>query len=174
MQFKKTALIEFLGLVDEELDKPIDLIAVGGTAMTLLNLKASTRDIDFNLSGNDVEMFNKVLAQIPHGFEIHIYADGLIFSQQLPDDFIKKCIAIETKCIKIKLFALHPIDIVVSKIGRLNSRDLQDIETCIKKSKLTRAQIEKRGEQVEYVGKEENYRNNLRSIIERFFKNNPK
>src|SRR3989338_3362994 len=133
MQFENKQLLEFLKQVEEELEQEIEIIAVGGTAMTLLELKTSTIDIDFNLNHEDKKLFKKALEKIHHGFKIDLYSDGLIFSQQLPDDYIIKAIPIKTNLNKIKLFALHPIDIVASKTGRLNERGLEDIEACIKK-----------------------------------------
>jgi hypothetical protein len=53
MPLDEQDLMEFLEEVDRTLSRRISLIAVGGTAMTLLNMKASTIDIDFNLSARD-------------------------------------------------------------------------------------------------------------------------
>jgi hypothetical protein len=70
---------------------------------------------------------------------------------------------------KIKLYALHPIDIVASKIGRLNDRDLQDIESCISYGRLKKEEIKERAKQVGYCGNEEIYKENLRHVLEKFF-----
>jgi len=52
----KNSLLKWLGNLDKKLKKNITLIAVGGTAMTLLGLKTSTRDIDFCIKHfNDYE-----------------------------------------------------------------------------------------------------------------------
>ena len=56
MPFDKRRLMEFLKVVDEELNKPIELTAVGGTAMTLLDLKDSTVDMDFNLEERHIRI----------------------------------------------------------------------------------------------------------------------
>ena len=82
------------------------------------------------------------------------------------------------KSIKIKEFshislrALHPVDIIVTKIGRLNERDTQDIETCIKAYKVSDAEIKARALLVipTYVGREEDYRYHLELVLEKFFK----
>jgi hypothetical protein len=42
MPFEADKLMEFLAIVDEELKQPLELTAVGGTAMTLLGIKDST------------------------------------------------------------------------------------------------------------------------------------
>ena len=48
-----TALLDFLAVVDAELERPIALVAVGGTALTLLGVKPSTRDVDFTAPAQD-------------------------------------------------------------------------------------------------------------------------
>lgn len=169
MQLDKSMLMGLLEQVDNELDRMIKVIAVGGTAMTLLDLKPSTIDIDFDLSSRDAKELERALKAVPHGFRIDIFRDGLIFSQQLPEDHFAISIPIGTDFKNIELRALHPVDIVASKIGRLNERDLQDIESCIGKFGLTKEQIEERARLVEYVGREENYMINLRNVLSRFF-----
>jgi len=69
----------------------------------------------------------------------------------------------------IQLRALNPVDIVVTKISRLDQRDKQDIETAIRKFNLRKQQVTKRAEQVEYVGREENYKMNLTYVQKNFF-----
>jgi len=39
MPLDKTQLLDFLGVVEKELSRHITLVSVGGTAMTLLDLK---------------------------------------------------------------------------------------------------------------------------------------
>lgn len=53
----------FLSVLNEDLDKKITLVAVGGTAMTLLDLKPSTIDIDFIISGYDRVEFEQALKE---------------------------------------------------------------------------------------------------------------
>jgi pantothenate kinase len=52
MSLDKNVLLNFLKALDDEIDRKITLVAVGGTAMTLLDLKPSTVDIDFTISNN--------------------------------------------------------------------------------------------------------------------------
>jgi len=77
MLFEKNNLLEFLQLVDKELSRRIKIIAVGGTAMTLLCLKPSTIDIDFDLNREDAHELEKALLAVPHGFRIDMFSDGL-------------------------------------------------------------------------------------------------
>jgi len=50
MPFDKSTVFGFLQEVDKELKRKITLVAAGGTAMTLLDVKSSTIDIDFDSS----------------------------------------------------------------------------------------------------------------------------
>lgn len=171
MEIGKSKLLSFLREIDRHLSRKIRIIAVGGTAMTLLRLKTSTIDIDFEMESKDIKEFKKAEKMFPHGFKkIDIFSDGLIFSQQLPDDHIEMAIPIKQGFSKIYLFALHPIDIVATKIGRLNPRDKQDIESCIKKYKLSAAEVKKRAEEVDYIaGRDENYGINLKHVLNTMF-----
>jgi hypothetical protein len=119
-EIKADKLISFLKEIDKELREEIQLNAVGGTAMTLLGLKTSTRDVDFDVSEKDNIELKRVLDIIPHGFQVDIFINGLIFSQQLPEDYLTKLVRKEFGLKKIRLYALHPSDIVATKIGRLN------------------------------------------------------
>jgi hypothetical protein len=168
MSLDKSVLLNFLEALDDEISKKITLVAVGGTAMTLLDLKPSTVDIDFTIPGNDKSAFDAALTKVPHGFKIDVWPDGLVFSQILPNDYLGKSIEI-ARFKHVLLKALHPLDIIVTKIGRLDDRDVQDIEACIKGFNISRNQIEERATTVHYIGKEETYRNNLKYVLEKFY-----
>jgi hypothetical protein len=186
MQFKKrkalvkSELFRFLKVMDKEsrkptkrkpTNKPTNITAVGGTAMTLLDLKTSTIDIDFDFRNDkDRKGFKKTLEGIPHGFKIDSFVGGFIFSQQLPKDYFEKSIRIPHRFKNIRLYALHPLDIVLSKIGRLDERDREDIKSCIEEYKLKKSQIRKRAKLVKYVGHEESYQINLQYVLKNFFR----
>ena len=171
MPCDKTALFDFLEAIDEDLTKKITLVAAGGTAMTLLDLKPSTIDIDFTIPSRDLPEFERALKNNPPGYRVYRWADGRVFCQTLPDYYIARSIKIK-EFSHISLRALHPVDIIATKIGRLNPRDLQDIETCIKVCKVSGAEIKARALLVmpTYVGREEDYRYHLELVLEKFFK----
>jgi hypothetical protein len=170
MPLDKSALLDFLKILNDEISQKITLVAAGGTAMTLLDLKPSTIDIDFTIPNDDKPVFDKALTNVPHGFKIDAWSDGFVFCQILPEDYSEKSIEI-ANFEHILLKALHPIDIVVTKIGRLDGRDVQDIEACIKGFNISKNEIEERATTVHYIGKEETYRNNLKYVLEKFFVN---
>jgi hypothetical protein len=171
MPCDKTALFDFLEAINEDLTKKITLVAAGGTAITLLDLKPSTIDIAFTIPSRDLPEFERVLKNNPPGYRVDRWADGCVFFQTLPEDYLDRSIKIK-EFSHISLRALHPVDIIVTKIGRLNERDMQDIETCIRDYKVSDAEIKARALLVipTYVGREEDYRYHLELVLEKFFK----
>lgn len=169
MQFDKSRLIDFLEIIEAEISRDIIIVAVGGTAMTLLDLKPSTIDIDFTIPSDYYQEFQNAIDSVSHGFKIDTWPDGMVFSQSLPEDYLNKSTDIKTKLKNIRLKALHPVDIVVTKIGRLNNRDLQDIEACIQKYNISKKQIEHRAREIDYVGNEKFYASNLKYVLEKFY-----
>jgi len=170
MPCDKTALLDFLEVLNEDLTRKITLVAAGGTAMTLLDLKPSTMDIDFTIPSSDLPEFERALKNNPPGFKVDRWTDGYVFCQSLPDDYLEKSIKIKQYS-HISLRALNPLDIIVTKIGRLNQRDIQDIETCIKAYKISKDDIKARAALVSptYITKEEDYLYHLNWVIKKFF-----
>lgn len=170
MPCDKSALFDFLSVLNEDLTKKITLVAAGGTAMTLLDLKPSTIDIDFTVPGCDIVEFEQALKNNPPGYKVDRWTDGCVFWQTLPKDYLEKSLKIR-EFGHISLRALQPVDIIVTKIGRLNDRDLQDIEACIKKGNVSEVKIKERALLVvqSYVGPEEDYLYHLELVLKRFF-----
>ena len=169
MSLNKKQLLDFLEELDKELEHKITVVAVGGTAMTLHNAKASTIDVDFTIPAEDFAEFHRVLDLVPHGFKVDTWNNGMVFSQDLPEDYLSKSKQVRTSMKNMILKTLDPLDIIVTKIGRLNTRDKEDIATCIKKFHITKAQIKTRAKQVVYVGREENNEINLNHVMVNFF-----
>ena len=65
MPCDKTVLLDFLEVLNEDLTRKITLVAAGGTAMTLLDLKPSTIDIDFTIPSSDLPEFERALKNNP-------------------------------------------------------------------------------------------------------------
>src|SRR5271157_160452 len=170
MPCDKSALLEFLEVFNGDLTRKVTLVAAGGTAMTLLDLKPSTIDIDFTIPSSDLLEFERALKNNPPGFKVDRWADGYVFCQSLPRDYLDKSIKIKQYS-HILLKALHPVDIVVTKIGRLNQRDIQDIETCIRKFKISKDDVTARAALVSstYVPKQEDYLYHLDWVVKKFF-----
>ena len=161
----KTHLLEWVKGIDKRLVRKINLVAVGGTAMTLLGLKPSTRDVDFCIASEDKRDFEKALDD---AFRVDIFTDGYIFSEQLPDDYLEISKDI-LRLRNIKLRALSYVDIVVTKAARLNARDEEDIKAVAKF--VSKDELIKRFNQVRktYAGNEEDYNLNFNYILKNYF-----
>jgi len=161
----KEELVAWLSEREKLLTRKIEIIAVGGTAMTLLGLKASTIDIDFCLSKKDKKEFEKTLDK---KFKVDIFVDGYIFSEQLPADYTEKAkeILVHTK---LTVKVLSSEDIIITKAARLNARDEEDIELLAKHVKKQEL-IERFKEIVKtYAGDETIYRYHFDIVLKRFF-----
>lgn len=162
----KLDLLKWLHGIDKRLNKKITIVAVGGTAMTLLGLKPSTLDVDLCISSEDEKNFERSLDK---NFKVDIFTDGFIFSEQLPSDYVEKSKEIlELKNISLK--ALSPLDIIITKAARLNARDEEDIRALAKYVK--KEDLMKRFKHVvgTYSGDERVYRYNFEVVLKRFFK----
>ena len=161
----KNYLLEWLKEIDKKLKNEIVVVAIGGTAMTLLRIKSSTIDIDFCVESKRRKELEQALDS---RFKIDIYVDGLIFSEQLPADYAEKSKLI-LKMKKITLKALHPVDIIITKAARFNARDEEDIQALVKYVK--KEELVARFERVveSYAGKEEDYRYHFSLLLQRYF-----
>ena len=138
----------FLNLI-ATLNEPLELFAIGGTAMVLKNIKESTKDIDFlttekyekikrmfNLAGLKEESSVKVCnIWRLEGLRIDIFYDGFIMGIPFPEDWKKLSEKIKTIG-KIKLYILNWYDLIITKVSRSENRDIDDIIAIIKSQKL--------------------------------------
>lgn len=169
MSLDNVRLLDFLGEIDKELTHKIVVVAVGGTAMTLLNAKSSTIDVDFTIPSAYFGYFQHAKDIVQPGFKVDLFHDGAVFVNMLPEDYMKRSTLIKTRLKNIELRALHPVDIIITKIGRLDGRDEQDIESCIKKFKIKKSQIVKRASQMGSATEDEVFQNNLQIVLKKFF-----
>ncbi len=161
----KNDLIKWLTKADKKLGKHISVVAVGGTAMTLLGLKSSTVDVDLCVNSEDKKDLERAVGS---SFKADIFIDGYIFSEQLPDDYALKAKEI-LRLRNITLKALDPADIIITKSARLNARDEEDIGVLAKH--VDRDILVKRFKLVvkTYAGDEKQYNENFNHILKRFF-----
>ncbi|MDE1863238.1 MAG: hypothetical protein KGI33_10025 [Thaumarchaeota archaeon] len=161
MSLDNTKLLDFLGEIDKELNRKIVLVAVGGTAMTLLKTKPSTIDVDFTIPVKYYADFQAALQNVQAGFQVDAYQAPMVFTTSLPEDYLKRSKPFNTGLKRIELRALHPLDIVVTKIARLDGRDKQDIVSCMKRFKITRRQILKRAKEIKSLADDQDFQDNL-------------
>ncbi len=169
MSLDNTKLLDFLGEIDKELERKIVVVAAGGTAMTLLKTKSSTIDVDFTIPGKYFDDFKHAKDTVQPGFKVDLFHDGIVYINMLPEDYLKRSKLIKTRLKNIELRALHPVDIIVTKISRFDGRDEQDIKACIKKFAIKKDKIVKRAKQMGYAGNDDVFRINTQTVLKKFF-----
>jgi len=142
-------LFDVLTAWDGFLRKKVHLIACGGTAMTLLGVKASTKDIDFVVPNeNEYEYLIKTLKQLGYrsvsgsgwakddGFSFDLFRGKRVHTTELLESPINEG---NHQLIKeyrhIYLGALNCYDLIISKLFRSSSVDIEDCLALISAKK---------------------------------------
>ncbi len=154
---EKEGLIRTLQEVDAQIQEPAPLTAIGGTALTLLGLKDASWDIDFILEKKDPVLKAAVTVEFwNRGYDIQIQEKGLIVVTVLPKDYQKRSLEdeeISQKLRNIKLRILSPLDIILTKLARFDTKDKKDIAGILEKFNFTFDVIERRFQQYHRIYK---------------------
>jgi len=166
----KDNLLDWLRKIDKKVKQKITLVAVGGTALTLVGLKSSTIDVDFCIDSKNAEIFKRIIMN--EKFKIDLFLDGFIFSEQLPDDYIERSNKMATNMINIDLRTLSLPDIIITKAARYNERDEEDIAAIAKTNIVKKEYLVRRFRQVKetFAGDEIDYEYHFNLILKRHFR----
>ncbi len=86
--------------LDALLERPIEIIVVGGSALSLLKLKDRTKDIDLFIRGISYEEFSPILENLKIHYrfgkvdywengKMILHKNGRIFEKRMPEDYAK-------------------------------------------------------------------------------------
>ena len=145
----KQGLLNRISAWDSFLKKEVHLIACGGTALTLLGVKPSTKDIDLIVPDLDeYEYLISILQQLGYksasgwgwkredGFIFDLFRGKSIHTTELLESPLKKENHILVKEFdRVYLGVLNYYDIIISKLFRATSVDLEDCLILIKNKK---------------------------------------
>jgi len=142
MQYRidKRTLLDTLSIWDSYLKRKVHIIACGGTALTLLNIKESTKDVDFIIPNEkEYRYLLKIIEDLGYrritgkgwakekGFIFDIYDGKTIFTTELLESPLEKG---NNKPFKefshIYLGILNYYDLIIAKIFRYTSVDIDD------------------------------------------------
>jgi hypothetical protein len=167
----KQDLLDWLKQIDKNLKKKMTIIAVGGTAMTLLNLKESTKDVDFCVETNNYNKFKELSKS--NIFIVDIFQEGYIFTLQLPEDYKKKSSKHKQKFKYLDLRVLMLEDIIITKTARLNTRDIEDIKILSETGKINLNRLKERFKEVytTFAGNEKDFKYHFNLVLKMFFEN---
>lgn len=171
-------LFELLGSISKFIEKKVSMYALGGTALTILNIKASTRDIDINIeSREDYDYICKIFRDL--GFEKTgayrwITQEGLAFdlfwgSDILGTSLLPDCLT-QARYIdsfgNIQLYTLSLYDIIISKLARGDLRDFDDIKSIFKKKRIDLKKLARRYKETMEISVVAHYKQKLLDLIE--------
>ena len=146
-QVTKAKLIELLRKIDSTLDETVVLVAIGGTALSLLDLKEATHDVDFILQNNSQYIKGDLTLKIlDSGYDVQIQDQGKIVLFRLPPDYLAlaKPSEINSLFSNLQVYILSPIDLLVSKLSRYNTKDYFDINALLLRYRFTIEEIKNR------------------------------
>jgi hypothetical protein len=141
-----TTLLNTLSLWNRYLKRKIRLIACGGTALTLLNLKDSTKDVDFLIpEPKEYRYLINVLTDLGYeaatgtgwqknqGFIFDLFAGKTIFTTELLESPFEQGNHIPFKEFSsLYLGILNYYDLIISKLFRNTPVDIDDCFTLFK------------------------------------------
>ncbi|OIO80095.1 MAG: hypothetical protein AUJ89_03720 [Candidatus Omnitrophica bacterium CG1_02_43_210] len=145
----KKRLLDTLSGWDGFLKRKVHLIACGGTAMTLLGVKASTKDIDLMVPDlNEYEYLINTLKQLGYksvsgwgwsrdsGFIFDLFRGRAIHTTELLESPLEKGNHVLIKEFNhIYLGVLNYYDVIISKLFRSTSVDIEDCISLVRNKK---------------------------------------
>jgi len=142
MQFRidKGALLTTLSIWDSYLKRKVHLIACGGTALTLINLKESTKDIDLIIpEEKEYSYLIRMIEDLGYrritgtgwakkdGFIFDLFVGKTIFTTELLESPLKEGNNVPCKEFSnLYLGILNYYDLIIVKIFRYSSVDIDD------------------------------------------------
>jgi len=190
-QINKQALLDTISSWDSFLKRKVHLIACGGTALTLLNIKESTKDIDLIVP--EIKEYEYLIDRLKElgykpltgygwarqgGFIFDLFRGEAVYTTELLESPLK-----EGNHYLIKEFAniylgvLNYYDIIITKLFRCLTADVED---CL-------ALIERKGKEIDiehlikryyetasYSVYEEKVNKNLKHFLKKLKENNEK
>ena len=128
MGVDKTGLLELLAHLDVELAERHVLVAAGGTALTLHDLKTSTKDIDIIVDEGDVDKTRRLAGRLSNS-HVDVFDPGMVWFNPLPGDYVSEAVGYGS-FVNMELYALGIPDIIITKAARLSRNDWRDITAC--------------------------------------------
>ena len=161
--FNITELRNVLKNIDNILEEKCVVVGVGGTGMVLRGIKNSTEDVDFTIR-EGYSIFVRAINHLRLQHIIDSWIDGEIYLNNLPSDYFRKS-KFEFSFEKLNVHSLSPVDIIITKIGRLNQRDRIDIESMIRHENMSPEEIVNRSKELDYGGLHTTYFDNFRQVM---------
>lgn len=144
-RLSKQDLWDILELWDPFLPRPVRVVACGGTALTLQDLKESTKDVDFLVPDqNEYKALLSTIQKLNYrqmtehgwakddGFIFDLFKGKVVFQTELLDSPLDEGMHIPIKAFKkLSVSALNDHDLIISKMFRGEEIDIEDCQRLI-------------------------------------------
>lgn len=130
---------DFLKEVDTKLSQRIDLQCLGGFVLTVLHaIPRPTDDLDYiavisRSVADEIEQVAGKGSALCKKYRLYFQSVGIA---DLPEDYESRLQEIKVNLEKLKLWALEPYDLLLSKVTRNSPKDQDDAKRLISKLKL--------------------------------------
>lgn len=147
-KYSRKTIEDLVKNIDKRINKKVEIIAIGGTALTLLNTKIYTGDVDLcygNLYPPD-EIAQIITDAIKEeGVDkIDLFKELEMSLLNIPD-FAKRAIPIpELSSEHLSFKIMHPEDIILHKLYRQEPRDIVDVIRLLDSDKVNLRSLQKR------------------------------
>jgi hypothetical protein len=147
----KKALCALMTLIDKKLKSDVIVILYGGTALTILETKRASDDIDLIVPAskeayNEFEsIYFKIASELKLTPGEHPPWKAFEASMLQINDCLQKAQLVKELTLKhITLYTMNPVDILLTKYHRSLPKDLKDIRDYLKKKGLTKQALQTR------------------------------
>lgn len=157
-------LVNFLS---ENSDKSIDIIVVGGTAMSFYGDYRATTDIDAEILNCPEDLYKASLEYLKENkiqFNIDEDFDGWGMVP-MPPGYRDRAIEIYKEG-NVTVKTLEPLDFIISKLRRGTDIDIEDAEKIMSRNGINKKAIKERVSEISFIKTEETFWFNQR--LERF------
>ena len=132
--------LSFLRELDSELSRAVDVYCIGGFVLyAQYQIPRVTGDIDYLKTApadaaNEIEALAGADSKLGKKYRIHVHAAGVT---DLPEDFESRLQPLNFGLGKIRLYAVDPYDLVLSKLTRNSSKDRADVKWVARQLQLS-------------------------------------
>jgi hypothetical protein len=149
------------------LRQPIKMLIAGGMAIHLYTAARVTTDVDAEFSKR-ILLPNDLIVETKDGDMLYLDPNYNSTFALLHEDYQQDAVPVPIGTDLIHVYVLSPVDLIVSKIARLNGPDKSDIAAIIAKFGISAVEIERRAEEAlaGYVGNVDYLRMNLREVLQ--------
>lgn len=149
-----------------DLREPITMLIAGGMAIHLYTAARVTTDVDAEFSKR-ILLPNDLIVETRDGQMLYLDSNYNSTFALMHEDYQQDAVPVPIGTDLVNVYVLSPIDLVVSKIARLNGPDKTDIAAIISMFHISVEEIQKRTEEAlsGYVGNIDYLRMNLNEVL---------